>query len=134
MKVFYWFLKFFILFAATIIGSFVFDQTGSWGVIGLVLIVLWGENYLDNRLSELKLRRITDRLLILKLLESGDQVTITLKNWKVFSNFVFSFFTEYDIIVSRKMTLEQVLEGKDDTKWIKFNKIREIEKVLDRLQ
>ncbi|WP_040851168.1 hypothetical protein [Planococcus halocryophilus] len=92
MKFFYWFFKFFILFAAMLIGTFAFDQTGSWGVVGLVLIVLWGENYLDNRLSELKLRRITDRLLILKQLESGDQVTITLKNGKVFSDFLFLFY------------------------------------------
>jgi len=51
-----------------------------------------GESYFDNKLSKLKLRRIIDSLLILKQLESGDRANITLKNGKVLSNFVFSFF------------------------------------------
>ena len=94
-------------------------------------LVLWGENHFDNKLSKLKWQTIRDRLPVTKELKSGDQVTITLKNGKVFSDFTFSFFNEFDIIVSRNTLLDQVLESKDDMKWIKFSKISAIEKLFD---
>lgn len=93
--------------------------------------MVWGENYLNDKLRLLKQQKINDRFPILKELESGERVTLTLKNGKVFSDFVYSFFTEYDIIISKKTILEQLLEDKDDSKWININKISAIEKSSD---
>ena len=131
LKVLYWFFKFFIFFGAILISTPIYTQTGWWGIAVLILLVLWGENLFDNKLSKLKWQTIHDRLPVLKELKSGDRVTITLKNGNVFSDFTFSFFNEFDIIVSRNTILDQVVESKDDMKWVKFNKISAIEKLLD---
>ena len=93
--------------------------------------MVWRENYLNDKLRLLKQQKINDRFPVLKELESGERVTLTLKNGKVFSDFVYSFFTEYDIIISKKTILEQLLEDKDDSKWININKISAIEKSSD---
>lgn len=102
MKVFYWFLKCLNLGIFLLTSPFVYDQTGWWGAIVVILLMVWGENYLNDKLRLLKQQKINDRFPILKELESGERVTLTLKNGKVFSDFVYSFFTEYDIIISKK--------------------------------
>ena len=131
MKVFYWFLKCLNLGIFVLTSPFVYDQTGWWGAIVFILLMVWGENYLNDKLRLLKKHKINERFPVLKELESGDRVTLTLKNGKVFSDFVYSFFTEYDIIISKKTMLEQLLEDKDDSKWININKISAIEKSSD---
>ncbi|WP_282021040.1 hypothetical protein [Planomicrobium okeanokoites] len=134
LKVLYWFFKFFkffIFFGAILISTPIYNQTGWWGIAVLILLVLLGENHFDNKLSKLKWQNIRDRFPVIKELKSGDRVTITLKNGKVFSDFTFSYFNEFDIIVSRNTLLDQVLGSKDDMKWIKCSKISAIEKLLD---
>lgn len=131
MLLFYWFLKFFIFFGAIFISNPVYDQTGWWGIAVLILLVLWGENYFDNKLSHLKLHYISDRLPILKELERGDLVTLELKNGSIFSNFIFNTFDEYDVTISRKIDLEQILEGKNNIRYIKIRKIKVIKKLID---
>lgn len=131
MKVFYWFLKCLILGIFVLTSPFVYVQTGWWGAIVVILLMLWGENYLNNKLSVLKQHKINEKFPVLKELESGDRVKLTLKNGKVHSDYVYSFLTEYDIIISRTTILEQLLEDKDDSKWININKISAIEKSPD---
>lgn len=128
MQFFYWFLKFFIFFGAVFVSTTVYNQTGWWGIAVLILLVLWGENYFDNKLSHLKLHNINDRLPILKELERGDSVTVELKNGSIFSNYIFNTFDEYDITISRKMDLEQILEGKNNIRSIKIRKVNAIKK------
>ncbi|MBU9675019.1 hypothetical protein KQ939_09030 [Planococcus sp. CP5-4] len=100
-------------------------------MVVIILLMLWGESYLNNKLRVLKQHKINERFPVLKELESGDRVTLTLKNGKVHSDFVYSFFTEYDIIISRKTIIEQLQEDKDDSKWVNVNKINAIEKSPD---
>ena len=131
MQLFYWFLKFFTFFGAIFISNPVYNQTGWWGIAVLILLVLWGGNYFDNKLSHLKLHNINDRFPILKELEKGDLVTLELKNGSKFSNFIFNTFDEYDITISKKMDLEQVLQRENNIQIIKIRKVDAIKKLVD---
>lgn len=131
MQFFYWFLKLFTFFGAIFISNPVYNQTGWWGIAVLILLVLGGVNYFDNKLNDLKLHNISDRFPVLKELEKGDLVTLELKNGSKFSNFIFNTFDEYDITISKKMDLEQVLQGENNIQSIKIRKVNAINKLVD---
>lgn len=131
MQIFYWFLKLFTFFGAIFISNLVYNQTGWWGIAVLILLVLGGVNYFDNKLNDLKLHNISDRFPVLKELEKGDLVTLELKNGSKFSNFIFNTFDEYDITISKKMDLEQILQGENNIQSIKVRKVNAIKKLVD---
>lgn len=131
MQLFYWFLKLFTFFGAIFLSNPVYDQTGWWGIAVLILLVLWGVNYFDNKISHLKIHNISARFPILKELERGDLITLELKNDSKFSNFIFNTFDGYDITISRKMDLEQVLQGENNIQSIKIRKVDAIKKLVD---
>jgi hypothetical protein len=128
MELFYWFLKFSIFFIAILLGNPIYNQTGWWGIAVLILLLLVGLRYFDKKLRGHKQRNMIARFPSLKGLESGNLITVELKNGETYSNFIYMMFNENEMMISRKMELDQVLEGQDDTRWIKLNKIKAIKK------
>lgn len=128
MGIFYWFLKFSIFFIAILLGNTIYNQTGWWGIAILILLLLVGLSFFDRKLRGHKQRSMIARFPSLKGLESGNLVTVELKNGETYSNFIYMMFDENEIMISRKMEFNQVIEGQDDTRWIKLNKIKAIKK------
>lgn len=128
LELFYWFLKFSIFFVAVLLSNTIYNQFGWWGIAVLILLLLAGDRYFNKKLRTYKQHSMIARLPSLKGLESGDVVTVELKNGETYSNFIYLMFDENEMTISRKMELNQVLEGQDDTRWIKLNKIKTIKK------
>lgn len=128
LELFYWFLKFSIFFVVVLLSNTIYNQAGWWGIALLILLLLAGDRYFNKKLRSYKQRSRIARLPSLKGLESGDVVTVELKNGETYSNFVYLMFDENELTILRKMELDQVLEGQDDTRWIKLNKIMTIKK------
>lgn len=125
MEYFYLFLKISLVGSAILFSDFIYGQIGWWFAVVMIL-ALWAASYFDKKLIQLKKQKLTERFSILETLDSGQLVTIELTNGELFSNYIFSYFNEDEITVAKKLEQEQILQGEDNIREIKFTRIQSI--------
>lgn len=125
MEYFYLFLKISLVGSAILFSDFIYAQIGWWFAVVMIL-VLWASAYFDKKSIRIKKQKLTERFSILKTLDSGQSVNVELTNGELFSNYIFSYFNEEKITVAKKLEREQIMQGEDNIREIKFTKIHSI--------
>ncbi|MBU9675190.1 hypothetical protein KQ939_00025 [Planococcus sp. CP5-4] len=125
MEYFYLFLKISLVGSAILFSDFIYGQIGWWFAVVMIL-ALWAASYFDKKLIQLKKQKLIERFSILETLDSGQSVTVELKNGEMFPDYIFSFFNEEEITVDKKLEREQIMQGEDNVREIKFTKIQSI--------
>lgn len=125
MEYFYLFLKISLVGSAILFSEFIYGQIGWWFAVVMIL-VLWASAYFDKKSIQIKKQKLTERFSILKTLDSGQLVTVELTNGELFSDYIFSSFNEDEITVAKKLEQEQIMDGVDNIREIKFTKIQSI--------
>lgn len=125
MEYFYLFLKISLVGSAIVFSDFIYGQIGWWFAVVMIL-ALWASAYFDKKSIRIKKQKLTERFLILKTLDSGQLVTVELTNGELFSDYIFSSFNEDEITVAKKIEQEQIMQGEDNVREIKFTKIQSI--------
>lgn len=91
-----------------------------------MILALWASGYFDKKSIQIKKQKLSERFSILKTLDSGQSVTVEQKNGELFSDYIFRYFNEEEIIIAKKLGREQIMQGLDKTREIKFAKIQSI--------
>lgn len=91
-----------------------------------MILALWASAYFDKKSIRIKKQKLTERFLILKTLDIGQSVTVELKHGELFSDYIFSSFNEDEITIAKKLEQEQIMQGEDNIREIKFTKIQSI--------
>ncbi|WP_211654101.1 hypothetical protein [Planococcus alpniumensis] len=125
MEYFYLFLKISLVGSTILFSDFIFGQIGWWFAVVMIL-ALWASGYFDKKSIQIKKQKLTERFSILKTLDSGQSVNVELKNGELFSDYNFSSFNEDEITVAKKLEREQIMQGGDNVREIKFTKIQSI--------
>lgn len=125
MEYFYLFLKISLVGSTILFSDFIFGQIGWWFAVVMIL-ALWASGYFDKKSIQIKKQKLTERFSILKTLDSGQSVNVELKNGELFSDYNFSYFNEDEITVAKKLEQEQIMQGEDNVREIKFTKIQSI--------
>ncbi|MDE0581693.1 hypothetical protein ON064_01350 [Planococcus sp. A6] len=125
MEYFYLFLKISLVGSTILFSDFIFGQIGWWFAVVMIL-ALWASGYFDKKSIQIKKQKLTERFSILKTLDSGQSVNVELKNGELFSDYNFSSFNEDEITVAKKLEREQITQGEDNVREIKFTKIQSI--------
>lgn len=87
---------------------------------------IMGVRLFRQKIDSNKKQKLTERFPILKTLDSGQSVAVELKNGELFSDYIFSYFNEEELIVAKKLGREQIMQGEYKTREIKFAKIQSI--------
>ena len=66
-----------------------------------MILALWASGYFDKKSIQIKKQKLAERFSILKILDSGQSVTVELKDGELFSDYIFSCFNEEEIIVGK---------------------------------
>ena len=125
MEYFYLFLKISLVGSTILFSDFIFGQIGWWFAVVMIL-ALWASGYFDKKSIQIKKQKLTERFSILKTLDSGQSVNVELTNGELFSDYIFSSFNEDEITVAKKLEREQITQGEDNVREIKFTKIQSI--------
>ncbi|WP_434402748.1 hypothetical protein M1Q06_08295 [Planococcus sp. 11815] len=125
MEYFYLFLKISLVGSTILFSDFIFGQIGWWFAVVMIL-ALWASGYFDKKSIQIKKQKLTERFSILKTLDSGQSVNVELKSGELFSDYNFSSFNEDEITVAKKLEREQITQGEDNVREIKFTKIQSI--------